>query len=92
MIQPESHPWSDMLGKTVVVDLAASVVYIGTLAAIDDYSLTLADCDVHDLMNTSRQAYLLECRRNGLVPTRKSARMRMASVLGISPLDDVILF
>jgi small nuclear ribonucleoprotein (snRNP)-like protein len=86
--------YDKFLGKEVVVDMSPPVVYIGVLAAADDYFLTLENADVHDLRNavTSKEIYVMETARNGLQPNRKSVSLRQSEILSLSALADVIVY
>lgn len=89
----ENHPYGDWLGKQVVLDVAPPLIYIGRLAAVDGFFLTLEEADVHELRgSTSKEVYLMEARRNGVQPNRRLARVKKSEVISVSLLDDVILY
>ena len=54
--------------------------------------LVLRDADVHDLRDTatSRETYLVNSRLHGVHANRRSAWVRLAEVVCISRLDDVL--
>ena len=83
-----------LVGQAVVVDVAPPVVYIGTLTEAADAFVVLENADVHPLWNstTSKELYVMEVRRNGVQPTRKKVWLKMAEILSVSRLEDVILF
>ena len=80
-----------LIGHTVVLDVAAPFVYLGTLVSVDTSFLTLADADVHDLRDSesTRELYLLSSVRDGVRRNRKQVVVRWDTVLSISKLDDV---
>lgn len=83
-----------LLDQNVVVDTDSSIVYIGRLAAIGSDYLTLADVDVHDTSDSrsSKEGYAHETRKLGTRANRKEVLVRLARVLSISKLDDIIRF
>lgn len=78
--------------RIVVLDVASPYVYIGTLTGWDALYLHLADADVHDLRDTktTREIYLVDAKRLGLNSNRKRALVRIADVVSLSALDDII--
>lgn len=86
------HIYQHLQGRIVVLDLTSPYVYIGTLIRWDPMYLHLQDADVHDLRDTktSREIYLVEARRLGINSNRKLVMVRIADVVSISALDDVI--
>lgn len=85
--------WSQLLGQLVVVDLASPFVYLGRLADAGDGFLVLDDADVHDLRdtNTTRERYVLDSRLHGIRANRHRVWLRLAEVVGISRLADVVI-
>lgn len=89
-----STTFTDFIGQMVVVDVDGPVVYLGRLVSVGAEFLTLEDADVHNLGDsaTSRERYVIEARRLGVRPNRKKAEVRIARVVGLSRLEDVIEF
>ena len=87
-----AEPLDTFRGESVVLDLAAAWVYLGTLKDWDDVHLVLADADAHDLRDTSttREMYVLEAARHGVAPNRKRVLVRRDAVVGVSRLGDVL--
>ena len=83
-----------LLNQHVVVDTDSSYVYVGRLTAIGADYLTLADVDVHDTADSrsSKEGYAHETRKLGTRPNRKVGYVRVARVLSVSKLDDIIRF
>jgi small nuclear ribonucleoprotein (snRNP)-like protein len=81
-----------LIGQTVVLDVAAPFVYLGTLESINSSFLVLKDADVHDLRDSesTRELYLLSSANDGVRRNRKQVTVRWDTVLSISKLDDVI--
>lgn len=78
--------------RAVVLDPIGPYVYLGTLVRWDALYLHLEDADVHDLRDTktTREVYLVDARRLGINSNRKNVMVRIADVVSISALDDVI--
>jgi small nuclear ribonucleoprotein (snRNP)-like protein len=83
-----------LLGQQVVVDTDSVYVYLGTLASVGGDYLELADVDVHDTSDTksTKEYYVHEIRKLGVKKNRQKTLLRLARVLSISKLDDVIVF
>jgi small nuclear ribonucleoprotein (snRNP)-like protein len=83
-----------MLNQQVVVDTDSAYVYIGRLVSAGCDYLTLADVDVHDTgdSKTTKEHYAHETRKLGSRPNRKEVLVRVARVLSISKLDDIVRF
>lgn len=79
-------------GQIVVLDPSSPYIYLGTLVAWDALYLHLEDADVHDLRDTktTREIYLVEARRLGINTNRKQVMVRIADVVSISALEDVV--
>ena len=89
-----SGSFAELVGQTVVVDVDGPVIYIGKLAAAGEEFLTLEDADVHNLGDsaTGREKYVIETKKLGVRPNRKRTEVRLARVVGLSRLEDVIDF
>lgn len=86
--------WADLIGERVVLDTACPVVYLGTLASVDEYFIALEDADIYDVNETqaTKAMLLMEARRNGIVPNRDEIRVKQTAVLSLSRLRDIRLF
>jgi len=89
---PAERIWAVLVGHDVVVDVTGPYVYVGTLAGADSQWLELTDVDVHDFRDTqsTRELYLLEAHRHGVNRNRARAWVRMAHVMSVSRLADVV--
>jgi hypothetical protein len=81
-----------LLGRQVVLDVSSLYVFVGTLAGVDHRYLILEDADVHDLRDskTTRELYVLDCRRHGLGANRRRVLVRREEVVSLSALEDVV--
>jgi len=84
--------YSHLRGQVVVLDVTSPYVYIGTLASWDPLYLHLDDADVHDLRDTktTREIYLVDAKRLGVNSNRKRTMIRIADVVSLSALNDII--
>jgi len=86
----------ELIGKEVVVDTVGPLVYIGTLADIGREMLILDTVDVHDMRDglgtTTREVYIMRCRRHGIQANRNRVRVPLEKMASISLLSDVRLF
>jgi hypothetical protein len=82
----------ELVGRVVVLDVTARYVYLGMLSGLDRHYLDLRDADVHDLRDTatSRETYLVNSRLHGVHANRRSTWVRLAEVVCLSRLDDVL--
>lgn len=83
-----------LLNQQVVVDTDSSFVYIGRLESIGADYLELSNVDVHDTgdSKSTKEHYAHETKKLGLRSNRKMTWLRLARVLSISKLDDIIQF
>ncbi len=81
-----------LVGAQVVLDAASPYVYVGRLESVDEKFVTLSEADVHDLRDsaTSRDLYLLESKTHGIRVNRRRVHVRLAEIVSISALDDVV--
>ena len=88
----EAGELSEFTGKVVVVDTSTPILYIGRLADVGDFFLTLEGCDVHDVSEgaSTKELYCIEARKHGVKKNRSRVKVRKALVVSISLLDDVI--
>ncbi len=84
----------ELIGREVVLDVRAPILYIGTLAAVEGQVLVLRDADVH-LCGDSRstaELYVMETKKNGIRANRRLVRVMRTEIVSISRLDDVIVY
>jgi hypothetical protein len=83
-----------LFGRVVVVDTDSSFVYLGRLVQANREWLVLEEVDVHETgeVGLSKERYVHETRGLGVRANRKRTWLRLARVLSVSPLDDVIAF
>jgi len=81
----------DYLGRNVVIDTRSSYVLIGKLTGIAYDYLTLSGVDVHDTRTSmsTKDQYIMEANRLGVCTNRGEAKVRVAIIISVSPLDDV---
>ena len=91
---PESktEPGS-LVGKTVVLDTAGPITYLGTLHAITTDGFILKDADFRDRTegHVTKEAYVWEARENGIRANRRRIFVFKHVVISVSALDDVLL-
>ncbi len=83
-----------LLGKDVVLDTNTTFLYLGRLEAMDDFFVTLTDCDVHDMNESTASAeyYILEARKHGITKNRHRVYVRACQVVSMSLLDEVVMY
>jgi hypothetical protein len=88
----EAAELSEYVGRTVVLDTATTLIYIGTLTAVTGAFLTLNDVDVHDVTEgaSTKEIYALEARKYGVKVNRTATKVRLDVVISISLLEDII--
>jgi len=93
MANPAPSQWSEFVGHKVVLDMCSPYVILGQLTAARADCLVLADVDIHDLRDTTttREKYVLDSRMHGIRANRRHAMVRLADVVSISRLEDVIV-
>lgn len=81
-----------LLGRQVVLDVSSLYIFIGTLAGADHRYLILDEADVHDLRDskTTRELYVLDCKRHGIGANRRRVLVRRDEVVSLSALEDVV--
>jgi len=91
----ESHGMSlaDLAERSVVLDTAGYVVYIGILKQVGDDGFWIEDADVHDCRDghASKEQYVLEARMHGVRVNRKRVFVPRGRVIRLSALDDVVV-
>ncbi|RME75811.1 MAG: hypothetical protein D6776_02435 [Planctomycetota bacterium] len=82
------------VGRDVVLDLSAPLVVLGRLERVTPDGLLLRDADVHELLPgaTTKERYVLEARKHGIRRNRALVWIRIEQLVGVSPLDDVVLY
>ena len=80
-------------GRQIVVDLSPPFVILGTLVEYNEKYLVLEEADVHDLRDTTktRENYVVDSHRLGIRVNRDRALVRIAEIVSLSALDDVVL-
>ena len=82
----------ELLNEIVVLDVDAPFVYVGTLAAVTDKTITLEAADAHDLRDshTTRERYVLDSKIHGIRANRKRVLVQKTQIVSISRLADVL--
>jgi len=88
------HELDQFLNLQVVVDTDTSYVFIGRLEKIGRDYLTLETVDVHDVADSksTKEHYTHETKKLGPRHNRNMTLVRLARVVSITKLDDVITF
>jgi small nuclear ribonucleoprotein (snRNP)-like protein len=94
--QPQNPTVDDYVGRRVVLDTQGPLLYIGTLAAVDERGYWLVDADVHngnDGHATNEEyvndACLLE-RQDVRHVNRRRVYVARAAIVSVSALDEVV--
>ena len=82
----------EMIGQVVVVDMKSPFVCLGKLARVDGQFLEVMDADLHDLRDTqtTRENYVVACKRTGIKHNRKKLLVVRTEIIAISKFKDVI--
>ncbi len=82
----------ELIGEEVVLDMSSMYVHVGTLVSEDHRYFILQNADVHDLRDssTTRELYVLDCRRHGIGVNRKQVLVNKDQVVSLSKLSDVL--
>jgi len=90
----EAGSLSELLHREVVLDTRGAFLYIGTLAAADEWFYTLEDADVHDGAEggSTKEVYIMEAAKFGVKKNRRTVLVRNSEVISLSLLDDVIKY
>lgn len=93
MIESEPSFWQHFIGQQVVLDLSSPFVVLGEFVEARGGFLLLENVDVHDLRETpsSRDIYTRQALIHGVSANRRRSWIRLAEVVDISRLDDVVL-
>ena len=83
-----------LIGHEVVLDTRSPFVYIGKLEAVGDHFLTMADVDVYDSSetHTRKEVYAFESRKYGIKRNRARCLVKVADVISLSRLEDIVEF
>ena len=84
--------WDELIGRTVVLDTAGSLVYLGTLESVSDKGFWLRDADVHnrDDGHANNELYVMEASRDGIRVNRRRVLVLRGVVTSMSPLDAIV--
>ena len=87
----EAERLQDIIGRAVVLDTDSALLYVGTLAKVDDLFYELTDADAHDTRTstTPRDLYIINVRKLGIKQNRNRVLVRRDRVVSLSALDDV---
>ena len=87
-------PINEFIGCQVVLDTDSHYVYIGNLESAGSDYYVLTNLDAHDTADTrtSKEFYTHETKSLGTRVNRKKTLVRMARVVSICKLDDVLTF
>ena len=90
----DNEAWVSYVGQRVIVDTNSSFVYVGTLEKVLDHFVVLRDADVHDRGEgpSTKEQYVMDCKRLGVNANRKEVSVRKSLVVSLSRLEDVILY
>lgn len=82
----------EYLNQKVVVDLSSPYVALGKLTRADGHFLELKNADFHDLRDTetTRENYVAASVSTGVKRNRKRVLIRLAEVVAVSLLEDVV--
>ena len=91
MDQPHAPLLDAMIGQVVVVDMASTYVCLGTLAAYDRDFLEIADADLHDCRDSTknRETYVFDSVRFGIRRNRAKVLVRRDEMVAITRFADI---
>lgn len=80
------------VGQVVVLDTAGPVVYLGTLAAVEENGFVLDQADVHNTNegHATREQYIVESSRDGIRVNRARVFVLRQTVTSVSLLADAV--
>lgn len=83
----------EWLNQIIVIDCVSPYVAVGTLIRFGHDFVELQEADMHDLRDTStsREVYVVKTARHGVQANRTALIFRLAEVVGVSLLADVIV-
>lgn len=81
-----------LLNRTVVLDTAGSILFLGVLKEVTPGGFWLEDVDLHDCRDghASKEAYLMEAKLNGITTNRRRVFVTASVVISGSALDDIV--
>lgn len=87
----EGDPLCAFLQQAVVIDTQGPLLYIGTLVAVHERHLVLAEADVHHASDsrTTRELYVAETRDLGVRVNRGRVVVERGVVASVSLLGEV---
>ncbi len=79
------------LNKTIVIDSNSSWIYVGMLEKVTHDCVVLSNVDVHDNDDTptSKERYVLECKKTGIKSNRHAVNVKMEHIVSFSLLEDI---
>ena len=82
----------DYLDRTVVLDTAGHLVYLGTLKGVSKDGFWLEHADIHDCRDghANKEVYIYEAQREGLRTNRKRIFVMRSVVVSLSALEEVV--
>jgi len=88
----ESSSLESLLGRTVVMDTAGSIIFLGTLLEVRSDGFWLETADLRDKAegHVSKERYVCEAKLNGVVSNRRRLFVFRHTVVSVSALDDVV--
>jgi hypothetical protein len=91
--QTAHHEVVALVGRTVVLDTAGPILYIGRLRTADASGFWLEEADVHDCRegHASKEQYIVEARLAGVRVNRQRVFVLNAAVISLSALDDIVI-
>jgi hypothetical protein len=92
-MNPTDSAFQRLIGREVVIDVVSQYVYLGCLTGSDDRYLVLEQADVHDLRDatTTRELYVVDSKRFGIRANRERVLVRIAEIVSVSALAEVIV-
>ncbi len=87
----EADRLKDVIGRVAVIDTDSDLLYVGTLASVDEGFYELTDADVHDsrTTTTTRDVYIINVAKYGVKKNRDRVRVRRERVVSLSTLDEI---
>lgn len=89
-----SQQLAELIGCQVVVDTDSSYVYIGNLESVGSDYYVMTNLDAHNTADTktTKEYYTHETKSLGTRANRTKTYVRVARVVSICKLDDVMTF
>lgn len=82
-----------LLGRTVVLDTAGSIIFLGTLLEVKADGFWLETADLRDKAegHVTKERYICEAKENGVVSNRRRLFVFRHVVVSVSALEDVVV-